>query len=115
MKHLLLLLLLCPALAKAECHVFQLKGKAKFADKKIQLIVRQGTASERSFSLRPGEQEGKLLPYMRTAFEGEFVLRGDDPATGAVVEEVLSVDHAVLDPLDRSGEMKKLRAIDCPK
>lgn len=114
MKTLFLLMVL-PVFAQAsECVRYELFGKVKTLKGEYELVVHEGTRSERKFRFHHKDIP-KLAPYAEKTLSGEFILPEADPVTGTKVVEVTKVDFAVPDPLQHKRGLVKLGPVKCPK
>lgn len=112
---LLGLFIALPLYASDQCHVFHLRGKVVLEKKRISVVIRKGTNSEKVFILSNFDQEAKMAPYLSTAFKGEFILSAEDPKNGSKILGILSTGHTYLDPLDATSDFKRIKSIACPK
>ncbi len=107
MRWLILVLVSIPALAK-DCSLYELQGEAGKKELNITLTVNKDSNSQRVF-IFSRKIALEMAPYLDKTVRGRFI------TSGLEILKIEEVKFAVPDPLYRSGEMVRVKALPCPK
>lgn len=96
--------------AADKCHLYEITGRVKFADKRMELVMAEKTQSERHFHVAIDVQN-TLAPYLDHMVKGTFVLGKDKILSASNLKDSFS------DPLNAGGPttIKSLKEVSCPE